>query len=96
MKNITKILLFITITLSLVVAVTAVKYKVDPSKCVSCTACVAVCPTKAITMIDSKAVIDPEKCIGCAACVSVCPTKAISQDSTYFVEVDSTTELSKQ
>lgn len=53
------------------------KYSVKPDKCISCKICVSKCPTKAISMVDGKAVIDPEKCINCGICAKACPTKAI-------------------
>jgi heterodisulfide reductase subunit A len=45
--------------------------------CNGCTACVPICPTKAITMQDGKAKIDPFQCTGCGACIPVCPQEAI-------------------
>lgn len=44
--------------------------------CISCGACVAECPTDAISEDDSKYVIDAEKCIECGACADVCPVDA--------------------
>ncbi len=54
-------------------------FQVDKSKCIGCKLCVPVCPTKAISMKDGKAVIDPEKCIGCELCVKKCPVNAIKK-----------------
>jgi len=45
--------------------------------CNGCQACVAVCPTKAINMVEGKAKIDPFQCNGCGACIPVCPQEAI-------------------
>jgi heterodisulfide reductase subunit A len=45
--------------------------------CNGYTACVPICPTKAITMQDGKAKIDPFQCTGCGACIPVCPQEAI-------------------
>ncbi len=50
---------------------------VNTAKCIGCRLCINVCPTKAITIVEGKALIDPEKCIGCGECQKVCPTKAI-------------------
>ena len=47
---------------------------VDGSKCTKCMACEAVCPAKAITVVEMPD-IDQMACIGCGACVSECPTK---------------------
>lgn len=46
--------------------------------CCGCTSCWAVCPQRAIVMMEDKEgflypKIDSEKCIGCCRCVSVCP-----------------------
>ncbi len=54
--------------------------EVDTEKCVSCGACVALCPMEAIT-IDEEASINfnKEKCVGstCSVCVDACPARAI-------------------
>jgi ferredoxin len=44
--------------------------------CISCGACVAECPTDAISEGDSKYVLDAEKCSECGACADVCPVDA--------------------
>lgn len=45
--------------------------------CTGCEACVAKCPSQAITIVDDQekliAKIDPQKCIGCNSCFNVCP-----------------------
>ena len=54
--------------------------EVDSEKCVSCGACVTLCPVEAITIDeDSSIVFNKEKCVGstCSACVDACPTRAI-------------------
>ena len=50
---------------------------VQPSGCTGCEACVAHCPTDAITMVDHKAVISSDDCIGCADCMVICPEHTI-------------------
>jgi heterodisulfide reductase subunit A len=45
--------------------------------CNGCKACVPVCPTNAIGMVENKAKIDPFLCTGCGACIPVCPQEAI-------------------
>jgi heterodisulfide reductase subunit A len=45
--------------------------------CNGCSACVSICPTRAITMQEGKAKIDPFQCTGCGACIPVCPQEAI-------------------
>jgi len=54
--------------------------EVDSEKCISCGACVTLCPVEAITMDeDASVVFNKEKCIGttCSACVDACPSRAI-------------------
>jgi Ni,Fe-hydrogenase III small subunit/ferredoxin len=55
--------------------------RLDSAQCDDkCEACVAVCPTHAITRPPAgKAALDLGRCIFCAACVDVCPTGAIRQ-----------------
>jgi ferredoxin len=54
--------------------------EVDAEKCVSCGACVALCPVEAITIDqDASIVFNKEKCVGstCSVCVDACPGRAI-------------------
>ncbi|MCX8154074.1 MAG: 4Fe-4S dicluster domain-containing protein [Candidatus Bathyarchaeota archaeon] len=54
--------------------------EVDSEKCISCGACVTLCPVESIKIDEDKSVVfDKEKCIGsiCSACVDACPTRAI-------------------
>jgi MinD superfamily P-loop ATPase len=54
--------------------------EVDSEKCVSCGACITLCPIEAITMDeDASMVFNQEKCLGstCSACVDACPARAI-------------------
>ena len=46
-------------------------------KCISCGACVAVCPQKAISWIDESLTIDRARCVGCGRCADECPTGAM-------------------
>lgn len=55
------------------------KAVVDQEACIGCEACVSVCPTVAISMVDGKATVDADTCVECGACVSTCPVSAISQ-----------------
>ena len=56
--------------------------KVDKSKCLSCGACISMCPVGAISFDkkDNKAVIDKKKCIKCGTCKDICPVGAITDD----------------
>lgn len=56
-------------------------YKINPDECISCGACVGVCPVEAISEDKDKYKIDPEKCTDCGACESTCPSGAISKES---------------
>lgn len=54
--------------------------EVDSEKCVSCGACVALCPVEAITIDEEASVVfSKEKCVGstCSVCVDACPARAI-------------------
>jgi Fe-S-cluster-containing hydrogenase component 2 len=54
--------------------------EIDSEKCVSCGACITLCPIEAITMDeDASVVFNQEKCLGstCSACVDACPARAI-------------------
>ncbi|MDR2636392.1 MAG: 4Fe-4S binding protein [Mycoplasmataceae bacterium] len=57
------------------------KSKINPKKCISCGACISVCPVDAISFDkNNKATVDKNKCIGCGACISVCPVGATSKE----------------
>ncbi|MEJ5328035.1 MAG: 4Fe-4S binding protein [Candidatus Bathyarchaeia archaeon] len=65
--------------------------EVDSEKCISCGACVTLCPVEAIKIDEDKSIVfDREKCIGslCSACVDACPTrsiKSVKQNNTEVV-----------
>jgi formate hydrogenlyase subunit 6/NADH:ubiquinone oxidoreductase subunit I len=49
-------------------------------ECCGCTACFAICPKSAITMLEDEEGfeyphINPEKCVRCYMCVKACPIK---------------------
>ena len=53
---------------------------VRPEECCGCTACYAICPRNAISMVEDAEGfeypnIDQNKCIKCLKCVGVCPIK---------------------
>jgi NADH-quinone oxidoreductase subunit F len=59
-----------------------VRYVIDPSKCVGCTACARVCPVNAISGELRKVhSIDNDVCIRCGSCIEVCRFGAISKVS---------------
>ncbi len=53
---------------------------VHTDRCIGCGECAAICPVKAIDLVNKKSVVDNAKCIGCASCLAVCPTMAMFID----------------
>ena len=50
-------------------------------ECCGCTACYAICPKEAISMVEDEEgfeypQIDESKCVCCYQCIKVCPIKA--------------------
>jgi NADH:ubiquinone oxidoreductase subunit F (NADH-binding)/(2Fe-2S) ferredoxin/NAD-dependent dihydropyrimidine dehydrogenase PreA subunit len=55
-----------------------VKYKVNPDKCIGCTACAKKCPVSCIEgKVKEVHIIDQSKCIKCGACYEACKFGAI-------------------
>ena len=48
-------------------------------RCTHCGACLAVCPTEALTVDRStwEVIFDPQQCIGCELCLPACPPRAM-------------------
>lgn len=55
----------------------AVRFWIDPEKCVSCLACVRVCPVEAVAVDGDAVSIVDQACIRCGMCVPACPHDAI-------------------
>ena len=57
--------------------------------CCGCTACFAICPVQAISMLPDEEgflypVVDEEKCIRCYKCISVCAFKKDQKEKGYL------------
>lgn len=55
----------------------------DKELCRGCKKCLVAesCPSKAVTLVDGKAVIDPDKCTSCGVCVGKCPFGAVPKNA---------------
>jgi len=51
---------------------------IDMERCTGCGACVEICPTGALYLVDGKAAVDNALCRECEACLKVCPSEAIA------------------
>lgn len=51
---------------------------ISAERCTGCAACLEVCPTGALFLVNGKADVDLELCTECGACLSVCPVEAIA------------------
>jgi len=58
-------------------AQTTLRPAVDRDLCVLCGECVAVCPTKAMTLGERGIEIDHDRCIRCYCCHEICPSDAV-------------------
>jgi len=50
---------------------------VREEECISCSACVSVCPVSVIEMNDDAKAFVNEGCIDCSACIDTCPVSCI-------------------
>ncbi len=63
----------------------------DKSNCCGCSACVSICPVKAISMEEDGEgflypVINVSVCISCKRCLSVCAFKEDQEVKGYYVQ----------
>lgn len=55
-----------------------VRYEIDKTKCIGCTACARICPTKAISgAVRNPHEIDQAQCIKCGSCAKQCKFGAV-------------------
>lgn len=62
----------------------------DPSRCVSCQACVKGCKSLSVNALrveNYKIVLDEEKCIGCGVCVTKCPVRAFTRSKKKYYKL---------
>lgn len=59
------------------------KFSFDPELCRGCKKCTVAenCPSRAVTMVEGKAVIDADKCTNCGVCVGKCPFGAVPKEA---------------
>lgn len=53
-------------------------FRIDPDKCVTCLACVRVCPADAVAVDEQRVSIVDEACTRCGLCLPACPHDAIT------------------
>lgn len=51
---------------------------IDYRLCLSCGACVGVCPFNALTLVNLHLIANSARCEGCRFCVKTCPVDALS------------------
>ena len=63
------------------VCIPLLKYRIDPDKCIGCTACARKCPVSCISgSVKQPHVIDTDKCIKCGACLKACKFDAVIKE----------------
>tara|TARA_B100000700_G_C14976280_1_gene824027 strand:- start:459 stop:659 length:201 start_codon:yes stop_codon:yes gene_type:complete len=52
-------------------------FVVNEDLCYGCGACIALCPTNALELIDRLAIVEQEDCTLCEHCIPSCPVFAL-------------------
>ncbi len=53
-------------------------HSINDDRCIGCEACVAVCPTKVLDLVNHKVVVARfDRCVQCEQCANKCPTTAL-------------------
>jgi NAD-dependent dihydropyrimidine dehydrogenase PreA subunit len=52
-------------------------FVVDEDLCYGCGACIALCPTNALELIDRLAIVEQQDCTLCEHCIPSCPVFAL-------------------
>ena len=55
-------------------------FVVDEDLCYGCGACIALCPTNALDLVDRLAVVEQSDCTLCEFCIPSCPVFALNID----------------
>src|SRR5438445_4852044 len=55
-----------------------VDFRIEPELCVTCLACVRVCPADAVAVEEQRVSIVDEACTRCGLCLPACPHEAIT------------------
>ena len=53
-------------------------FAVDEDRCFGCAACVALCPVKALDLVDILVFVEEPVCTHCKLCIPACPVHALS------------------
>ena len=73
---------------------------IDAKKCIGCGACVNVCPSNALTLIDDedKRILNYfiGRCIYCGRCADVCPVDAITISKEFELATDKIEDLNSR